>query len=249
MAVTLRNQHGVGSGRVSSIGSRCVLIIRLRTRLAAGGIRNRAVTRNIARLILIATPARCTHLMPQERGDCDDECGAHQKRGRQHRQILEHRTHRSLTLSRSESCPFGPPNGLAALEPAGDPLARKGLPPPFGCPAAPLPRVPADPGVRSARTGSSPGRSAASYPAACFRPPVGHTHTSTACSVLTVHRAFLATRRRSRTAWRGQVTRVLASRHPTSATQASASKAHAAAAQGGPPASLRHQPGSRTACY
>src|SRR5258708_19775727 len=108
--------------------------------------------------------------MPQERGDCDDECGAHQKRGRQHRQILEHRTHRSLTLSRSESCPFGPPNGLAALEPAGDPLARKGLPPPFACPAAPLPPGPADPAARPARTGPSPPRPPPTSPPPSSRP-------------------------------------------------------------------------------
>jgi hypothetical protein len=80
-------------GRVPSIGSGCVLIIRLRTRLAARGIRNRAVTRNIVRRILIAAPARCAHLMPEEGADSDDECGAHEKRRRQYRQILTRRTH------------------------------------------------------------------------------------------------------------------------------------------------------------
>src|SRR5258707_534769 len=80
-------------GRMPSIGSGCVLIIRLRTRLAARGIRNRAVTRNIVRRILIAAPARCAHLMPEEGADGDDECGAHEKRRRQYRQILTRRTH------------------------------------------------------------------------------------------------------------------------------------------------------------
>ena len=80
-------------GRMPSIGSGCVLIIRLRTRLAARGIRNRAVTRNIVRRILIAAPARCAHLMPEEGSDSDDECGAHEKRRRQYGQILTRRTH------------------------------------------------------------------------------------------------------------------------------------------------------------
>jgi len=79
--------------RVPSIGSGCVLIIRLRTRLAARGIRNRAVTRNIVRRILIAAPARCAHLMPEEGADSDDECSADEKRRRQYRQILTRRTH------------------------------------------------------------------------------------------------------------------------------------------------------------
>lgn len=80
-------------GAVPSIGSGCVLIFRLRTRLAARGIRNRAVTRNIVRRILITAPARCAHLMPEEGADSDDECGADEKRRRQYRQILTRRTH------------------------------------------------------------------------------------------------------------------------------------------------------------
>ena len=220
----------MGSGRVSSIGPRCVLIIRLRTPLAARCIRNRAVTGNIVRLILIATPARCAHLMPQEGADRDDECGAHQKRGRQHRQILEHRTHRSLTPSRSESCPSGQPNGLAALEPAGDPLARQGLPPPFGCPVSRA----VDSGVRSRQIGSSLGRPAGSYPAGCFHPLVGKSHTSTADSVLSFHC--------DRTACRCQITRVLARRHPTQRHQGRCTR-RCWRTNGRP----RRRPGNRTA--
>src|ERR1051326_2971260 len=86
-AVTLRNQHGMGP----SIDSGCVLIIRLHRRLVARGICNRVVIRNIARRILIVTPARSAHLMTQEGYDADQECSAHEKRRRQHRQALEHK--------------------------------------------------------------------------------------------------------------------------------------------------------------
>ena len=63
--------------------------------------------------------------------------------------------------------------------------------------AAPLPRGPADSGVRSRRIGSSLRRPAGSYPAGCFHPLVGHSHTSTAGSALWSSRYFRGVTRRA----------------------------------------------------
>ena len=84
----------------------------MRGRLTASAIRNRAVTGNIARRILIATPTGCAHLMPQEAGHSDEECHAHQKWRRKHGQIL-HRAHplrlmRSLVVSVLLALRLGP---------------------------------------------------------------------------------------------------------------------------------------------
>ena len=65
----------------------------MRCRFAASAIRNRAVTGNIARRILIAPPTGCAHLMAQEGGHRDEECCAHQKWWRKHGQIPQHRAH------------------------------------------------------------------------------------------------------------------------------------------------------------
>jgi hypothetical protein len=61
--------------------------------LAACAIRNRSVIRKTVNRILIATPAGCAHLMPEEGADRHEECGAHEKRRRKHRQVLQHRAH------------------------------------------------------------------------------------------------------------------------------------------------------------
>jgi len=47
--------------------------------------------------------------MSQERADPDEECDAHQKRRREHRQILEHRTH----LLQVAAIWSGPARGIA----------------------------------------------------------------------------------------------------------------------------------------
>jgi hypothetical protein len=67
---------------------------------------NHAVSRNIARAIWIAMPARCAHLMPQEGANRDEECGAHKKGWRKHTQILEHRAH--LPSARHDLCRLRP---------------------------------------------------------------------------------------------------------------------------------------------
>jgi hypothetical protein len=65
--------------------------MRLCSRLAARAIWNRSVIGNVGRRTLITMPAGCAHLMPEEGGDSDEECRAHEKRRRKHRQVLEHR--------------------------------------------------------------------------------------------------------------------------------------------------------------
>ena len=81
--------------------------MRLRSRLAARAIRNRSGTGNIARRVLITMPAGCAHLMPDEGGDGDEECGAHEKRRRERRQVLKHR-----------APPFGPGDLRVPARPA-----------------------------------------------------------------------------------------------------------------------------------
>jgi len=65
--------------------------MRLRCRFGALAIRNRSVAGNFVGRMLITMPAGCAHLMPDEGRDRNEECGAHEKRRRQHRQVLEHR--------------------------------------------------------------------------------------------------------------------------------------------------------------
>jgi hypothetical protein len=78
-----------------SISARCTGFFRVCSRLAARAIWNAAVTGNIARLNAIATAARCAHLMTQEGTNSEEECGAHEKRGRKHGQVAEHARHLS----------------------------------------------------------------------------------------------------------------------------------------------------------
>jgi hypothetical protein len=117
-------------------------------------------------------PARCAHLMPQEGGNRDEECGAHKKWWRKYSQILEHRAH--LPSARHDLCQLRPvwvppaPGWAAPHEPANGPAGGRRGP-------LPAPQVAHDANQCSGLTGilaDHVGRSPAGPPeAACPRRP------------------------------------------------------------------------------